>query len=86
MITAVLWLRLTARGELRRAQVRVAATTFSQATDQPWFQTLIQNSRDVVLVVDRRNRLVYASPSFCAHVGTARDDMVGATWSPCCRP
>ena len=77
VITAVLWLRLTARGELRRARVRVAATTFSQATDQPWFQTLIQNSRDVVLVVDRRNRLVYASPSFCAHVGTARDDMVG---------
>ncbi|MFN8126346.1 MAG: bifunctional diguanylate cyclase/phosphodiesterase [Candidatus Nanopelagicales bacterium] len=77
VITAVLWLRLTARGELRRAQVTVAATTFRQATDQPWFQTLIQNSRDVVLVVDRRNRLIYASPSFCAHVGSTLDEMVG---------
>lgn len=69
VITSVLWMRLRARSELRKAVVSAATTTFDQATNQPWFQALIQNSRDIVVVVDRRHRIVYASPTLCGHLG-----------------
>lgn len=77
IISAVLWLRLAARAELRRATVTAAISTFSQATDQPWFQALIQNSRDIVIVVDRRNRVVYASPTLCGHLGSELRELQG---------
>lgn len=77
VIGGVLWLRLAARRELRRAAVVRAATTFSQATDQPWFQALIENGRDLVVVVDRANRIVYCSPSFCRLIGLAAAGLVG---------
>jgi diguanylate cyclase (GGDEF)-like protein/PAS domain S-box-containing protein len=69
LIVAVMALRLAARRELRRAAVTAAEYTFDHATDQAWFQALTRNSRDMVLVIDRHVRLVYASPSFGHLVG-----------------
>ena len=77
IISGVLWLRLAARSELRRASVTMATSTFAQATDQPWFQALIHNSRDIVIVVDRRNLIVYASPTLRAHVGSEVSELQG---------
>ncbi|MEI2715973.1 MAG: EAL domain-containing protein [Candidatus Nanopelagicales bacterium] len=77
VIGGVLWLRLAARRELRRATVVRAAATFTQATDQPWFQALIENGRDLVLVTDNANRIVYGSPSFCSLVGVSPEDLDG---------
>lgn len=77
LMLTVIWLRHIAAEDVRRASVAVASSTLHQATGQAWFQTLIRDSKELVLVTDRGAKIVYVSPSVSRLVGVKPEDLLG---------
>ena len=59
---------------LGRAEVSLSLESAAQA---PWFAALLAESRDLVLVVDRRGRVVFHSPSVTTTLGFTTCELVG---------
>jgi PAS domain S-box-containing protein len=46
---------------------------------ETWFRSLIENSTDIIIVIDNTGNIVYGSPSIEKHFGTALTELTGAS-------
>lgn len=46
---------------------------------ETWFRSLIENSTDIIVVIDNTGNIVYGSPSIEKHFGTKLTDLTGAS-------
>ncbi len=85
---ADVWLTRAIEDALDRVAPMLAARErqFDLERNERWFRALIENSSDLLAVVDARGRHVFVSPSYGTLLGHRTEDVVGATISSLIHP
>lgn len=79
LLVGAVVLRAAAARELRTARVVATSGKWDAASQEGWFQALVGETRDLIVVLDGGGHVVYCTPSMLRFLGTSLPVLKGRT-------